>query len=89
LLDRIAVAIFIIQFVQKQLKRDGHDGIDMLENSTNSIKLQFDDEPQEKFHKRKILLKQLYDVARQQSYFLRNEKGIYYSTVDQSLHTNG
>jgi len=61
----------------------------MLENSTNSIKLQFDDEPQEKFHKRKILLKQLYDVARQQSYFLRNEKGMSYSTVDQSLHTNG
>jgi hypothetical protein len=49
--------------------------------STNSIKLQFDDEPQEKFHKRKILLQQLYDVARQQSRFMKNERGKFF-TID-------
>lgn len=73
--DRIAVAIYIIQFVQKDPKW-AYDGIDTLETSTNSIKLQFDDEPQEKFHKRKILLKQLYAVAREQSRYIKGEKGM-------------
>ncbi|KAE9972594.1 hypothetical protein BLS_002234 [Venturia inaequalis] len=72
--DRIAVAIHIIKFVQADQKWTSINGIDTLESSTNSIKLQFDDEPQEKFHKRKILLKQLYDVARQQSLVLKDEK---------------
>ncbi|QDS70068.1 hypothetical protein FKW77_004418 [Venturia effusa] len=72
--DRIAVAIHIIKFVQTDPKWASSNGIDILESSTNSIKLQFDDEPQEKFHKRKILLKQLYDVARQQSLVLKDEK---------------
>ena len=78
LLDRIAVAIYIIQFVQKDPKWTC-TGIDTLEMSTNSIRLQFDDEPQEKFHKRKILLQQLYDVARQQSRYMKGEKGMFHS----------
>ncbi|TID19530.1 hypothetical protein E6O75_ATG06868 [Venturia nashicola] len=71
--DRIAVAIHIIKFVQTDKKWTSIDGINTLESSTNSIKLQFDDEPQEKFHRRKILLKQLYDVARQQCLVLKDE----------------
>jgi hypothetical protein len=83
-LDRIAVAIHIIQFVQKEPQWT-YTGIDTLETSTNSIKLQFDDEPQEKFHKRKVLLKQLYDVARQQSHYMKGEKGMFALTNQSSL----
>lgn len=75
MVDRIAVALHIIKHVQTDLKWSSLNGIDILESSTNSIKLQFDDESQEKFQKRKLLLKQLYEVARQQRLVLKDELG--------------
>jgi hypothetical protein len=50
-------------------------GVDRLEQSTMGVKLCFDKDPQEKVDRRRRLLKQLYDVARQELMFVTDQTG--------------
>jgi hypothetical protein len=73
--DRQPLAVHLIHLAQ-EADRTG-EKIDQLEKALGVSKTEFENEPKDKIERRRLLLKQLFQVARKEAAMIRGELGLF------------